>query len=59
MVVYFVFKLLNYDNDKKIYLWLNKDIEIYDFDVDLGWLGLKNMFIFLSIKSMFERNVIV
>lgn len=59
MVVYFVFKLLNYDNDKKIYLWLNKDIEIYDFDVDFGWLGLKNMFIFLSIKSMFERNVIV
>ena len=36
-------KLLNHDNDKKIHLWLNKDIEIHDFDADPGWLGPKNM----------------
>ncbi|EOB8349282.1 FAD/NAD(P)-binding protein [Staphylococcus aureus] len=52
-------KLLNHDNDKKIHLWLNKDIEIHDFDADSGWLGPKNMSSFLSTKSMPERNAIV
>lgn len=52
-------KLLNHDNDKKIHLWLNKDIEIHDFDADPGWLGPKNMSTFLSTKSMPERNAIV
>lgn len=52
-------KLLNHDNDKKIHLWLNKDIEIHDFDADPGWLGPKNMSSFLSTKSMPERNAIV
>ncbi|CAC9040847.1 pyridine nucleotide-disulfide oxidoreductase family protein [Staphylococcus aureus] len=52
-------KLLNHDNDKKIHLWLNKDIEIHDFDADTGWLGPKNMSSFLSTKSMPERNAIV
>lgn len=51
--------MLNHDNDKKIHLWLNKDIEIHDFDADPGWLGPKNMSTFLSTKSMPERNAIV
>ncbi|HHS2993643.1 TPA: FAD/NAD(P)-binding protein [Staphylococcus argenteus] len=52
-------KLLNRDNHKHLHLWLNKDIEIHDFDADPGWLGPKNMSSFLSTECMVTRNNIV
>ena len=35
-------KLLNEHNHQLVHLWMNKDIEIHDFDADPGWLGPKN-----------------
>lgn len=33
---------------------MNKDIEIYDFDVDFGWLGFKklNYFVFIFLLDV-------
>ena len=31
-------KLLNEHNHQLVHLWMNKDIEIHDFDADPGWL---------------------
>ncbi|WP_049424944.1 NAD(P)-binding domain-containing protein [Staphylococcus warneri] len=52
-------KLVNNDDSKTVHLWLNKDIEIHDFDADPGWLGPKNMNAFLNIESSEERMRII
>ena len=53
-------KLINHqDNNNKLHLWLNKNIEIHDFDADPGWLGPKRMNHLLAISSPEARlNVI-
>ncbi len=52
-------KLINTNHQRTIHLWLNKDIEIHDFDADPGWLGPKNMKHFLNIESSQERMRII
>ncbi|MCE3398903.1 lysine N(6)-hydroxylase/L-ornithine N(5)-oxygenase family protein, partial [Staphylococcus aureus] len=53
-------KLINrQENNNKLHLWLNKNIEIHDFDADPGWLGPKRMNHLLAISSPEARlNVI-
>ena len=53
-------KLLNHQNsDDIIHLWLNKQIEIHDFDADPGWLGPKRMNQLSVISSSAERMKLI
>ncbi|MCG7341526.1 lysine N(6)-hydroxylase/L-ornithine N(5)-oxygenase family protein [Staphylococcus auricularis] len=48
-------RLLTEHPEKQLHLWMNKDIEIHDFDADPGWLGPKNMTHFSQIESSEQR----
>lgn len=53
-------KLLNHQNsDDIIHLWLNKQIEIHDFDAEPGWLGPKRMNQLSAISSSEERMKLI
>ena len=52
-------KLLKLDKNKIVHLWMNKDIEIHDFDADPGWLGPKKLNYLASISSSDARMKLI
>ncbi|MGN5883273.1 FAD/NAD(P)-binding protein [Staphylococcus simulans] len=52
-------KLIEDSASDVIHLWMNKDIEVYDFDADPGWLGPKKMTHYREIDSSKERLNII
>ena len=52
-------KLLNEHNHQLVHLWMNKDIEIHDFDADPGWLGPKKLNYLASISSSDARMKLI
>ncbi|MEX3467296.1 FAD/NAD(P)-binding protein [Staphylococcus capitis] len=47
------------NNHNKLHLWLNKNIEIHDFDADPGWLGPKRMNHLLAMPSPEARLKVI
>ena len=52
-------KLIEESQSSKVHLWMNKSIEVYDFDADPGWLGPKNMTRYREIESSKERLKVI
>ena len=52
-------KLLNEHNHQLVHLWMNKDIEIHNFDADPGWLGPKKLNYLASISSSDARMKLI
>lgn len=52
-------KLIEESQSSKVHLWMNKSIEVYDFDADPGWLGPKNMTRYREIDSSKERLKVI
>jgi len=52
-------KLIEKSQSSKVHLWMNKSIEVYDFDADPGWLGPKNMTQYREIDSSKERLKVI
>lgn len=52
-------KLIEESKAETVHLWMNKPIEVYDFDADPGWLGPKNMTRYREIDSSKERLSII
>lgn len=51
-------KLLKQD-ERIVHLWLNKYLEVHDFDADPGWLGPKNMTYFEAIEDSQQRLLLL
>lgn len=54
-----VHKLLHYYQKKHVHLWLNKAVEVHDFDADPGWLGPKNMTMLEGITDSVEKLTLI
>lgn len=50
-----VIKLLGEERSEPIHLWVKKQLEVFDFDADPGWLGPKNMRGFQCEKDLAKR----
>ncbi|NQD99236.1 FAD/NAD(P)-binding protein [Staphylococcus xylosus] len=48
-------RLLKENSNNQIHLWMNKAINVHDFDADPGWLGPKNMKKFSAMQSSIDR----
>ncbi|QLK86795.1 FAD/NAD(P)-binding protein [Staphylococcus sp. 17KM0847] len=48
-------KLLSEKRNTPLHLWTKKELEVFDFDADPGWLGPKNMRAFHQEKDLAKR----